>query len=66
MFMNPAKPEPNRNSIPRRDAEIAEISAEKTKNRAAGKRRIDALTRASGERGGNILPIPARIQLGRY
>ena len=28
---NPAKPVPNRNAIHRRDAEIAEISAEKTK-----------------------------------
>jgi hypothetical protein len=31
MLPKPAKPEPNRNLIQRRDAEIAEISAEKTK-----------------------------------
>src|ERR1039457_6205306 len=46
------------------NAEIAEISAEKTKNdEAAGRRSIHALTRlerrASGERGGKILLIPA-------
>ena len=34
---NPAKPKPNRNAIHRRGAEIAEISAEKTKNKLNGR-----------------------------
>src|ERR1019366_1134213 len=58
---NLAKPEPDRHAVHRRDAEISEISAEKTENRVAGKSRIYALVRV--ERGGNILPIPARIRL---
>jgi hypothetical protein len=54
----------------RRDAESAETSAEKTQDKVAERSRIHALARAvrrgSGERGGNIPPIPARIRLGRY
>ena len=42
----PAKQEPYRNAINRRDAEIAEISAEKTQNRVTGESGIRALTRA--------------------
>ena len=41
-----AKPEPNGHAVHRRDAEIAEISAEKTKQ-GGGKAKIQALKSAS-------------------
>jgi hypothetical protein len=55
------KPESNRNEIPRRDAETAEISAEKTKNTVTGRRWIRAPARTEREGAEKKSPSFARM-----